>query len=703
MIRIELLRTRVARRILLLFVLGALAPVVLLGVYAFSTVRQQLRDQGFDRLQQLSKSAGMSIMERLKHAEADLDLVVADEQLRALATSDAMLGDVSSRPLRGLERIVVTPFAEAPDADAPFRELREPERAHLEGGQALLRVRPTPEGGASLWLVKLVDRARPGGELIWARLRQDYLWDQAPDYVDLPSIGGFCVLVGVDALHCQGYDTRVSSEMLTGFRTSPTGGRGVFTWSTAGVDHVGAHWELFLRANYQAESWSIVVGEPADAIFQPLQRFTVAFPPVLLFGLLVVTLLANGLVRRTMDPLDKLTRGTARIASQEFDARVDVDRTDEFGELALSFNEMAERLGVQFHQLEASRAIDQAVLSSTRREDVVDALLSRFAQVLSYERLAVLLLGRDRKEATLYWAGGTERGELAMLPTASDLAYLASGDALIAREGEQPSMLLGFTDARPILVLPFKIKGQITGAVMVGRRKPFRDEEIHRARQIVDQAAVALDQVQLVARLEEMSWGTLRALARAIDAKSKWTGGHAERVASLALAIGEEMKLGASDMETLRRGGLLHDIGKIGIPANVLDSSKELSEDERSVMQGHVMIGARILEPVASYADIIPIVLYHHERWDGTGYPRGLAGEDIPLLARVLAVADTYDAMVSARPYRAALTTAGVHDHMVRLSGRHFDPRIVAALTRVLTRMGEITSAPAPALAATHG
>jgi putative nucleotidyltransferase with HDIG domain len=687
--RLELLRTRVARRILVVFVLGALAPVVLLGVYSFRAVTAQLRDQGHDRLQQLSKSAGMSVMERLKHAEGDLDVVMADEALRALPADR----------LRALESVVVTPFDGRPDTLSAPPSFRGPELSHVEAGQTLLRIRAAPDGAASVWLVKLLEPQQPRGALIWGRVREDYLWASVPDYVDLPSIGGFCVLVGVRALHCQGYDATPSSDMLAAFRTSPTGGRGVFSWSSESVDHVGAYWELFLRSNYQSESWSIVVGEPEAAIFLPLRRFTIAFPPVLLFGLVVVTLLANGLVRRTMNPLEKLTAGTARIASQEFDARVDVERGDEFGELAVSFNEMAERLGVQFHQLEASRAIDQAVLSSTRREDVVDALLGRFGQVLSYERLAVLLFGRDRTVATLHWTGtGTDRGQMELRPTPADLAYLASGDTLVARGGEDPSMLLGFTDARPVLVLPLRIKGQITGAVMVGRRRDFGADEVLRARQIVDQAAVALDQVQLVAQLEEMGWGTLMALARAIDAKSKWTGGHAERVASMALAIGEEMKLSEPEMHTLRRGGLLHDIGKIGIPATVLDATRELSEDERSVMQGHVMIGARILEPVGSYADIIPIVLYHHERWDGTGYPRGLAGEDIPLLARVLAVADTYDAMASARPYRESLGAAKVHEYIERLAGRSFDPVVVAAFSKVLRRMGEISAAPSASM-----
>jgi putative nucleotidyltransferase with HDIG domain len=664
---------------------------VMLGVYAFTAVTQQLRDQSHDRLQQLSKSAGMSVMERLKHAENDLDLVAADAGLRTVPEGGTALGDVASRPLLAIEKVVVTPFDGRPIAGPP-RAFRQPELVHLAAGQKLLRM--APDGSPALWLVKLLDPSRPRGDLIWVQLREEYLWASASDYVDLPSIGGFCVLVGVRPLHCQGYDGLASTHMLDAYRTSPTGGRGIFTWSSDGEDHVGAFWELFLRSNYQAESWSIVVGEPASLVFEPLRSFAAAFPPVLLFGLVVVTLLANGLVRRTMDPLDKLTKGTAAIAAKDFDARVDVQRPDEFGQLAASFNEMAERLGVQFHQLEASRAIDQAVLSSTRREDVVDALLGGFGHVLAYERLAVLLFGRDQTVATLRWTGpGAERGETPVRPTEADLVYLSSGDALIVREGEQPSMLVGFTTARPILVLPLRIKGQITGAVMVARRRDFDEEEILRARQIVDQAAVALDQVQLVAQLEEMNWGTLRALARAIDAESRWTAGHAERVVNVALAIGEEMALSDAQLSTLRRGGLLHDIGKIGIPATVLDATRVLTEDERSVMQGHVMIGARILEPVAAYADIIPIVLYHHEKWDGSGYPRGLAGEEIPLLARVLAVADSYDAMVSARPYRVALSADRVHEQIEQGSGRNFDPAVVAAFTRVLRRAGSIPSA----------
>src|SRR5687767_1135818 len=117
---------------------------------------------------------------------------------------------------------------------------------------------------------------------------------------------------------------------------------------------------------------------------------------------------------------------------------------------------------------------------------------------------------------------------------------------------------------------------------MLARRAGFEADEILRGRQIVDQAVVALDQVQMVAQLEEMNWGTLRALARAIDAKSRWTAGHSERVTQVAMAIGREMGLSGIDLDTIRRGGMLHDIGKIGIPAGVLDSPAPLTEDERS-------------------------------------------------------------------------------------------------------------------------
>ena len=157
----------------------------------------------------------------------------------------------------------------------------------------------------------------------------------------------------------------------------------------------------------------------------------------------------------------------------------------------------------------------------------------------------------------------------------------------------------------------------------------------------------------LIRDLKELNTGTLLALARAVDAKSRWTAGHSVRVAQMAADIGAVMGLPKQDVENLERAGLLHDIGKIGVPAVLLDKNGKLSHEEYETIKTHPALGARILAPIKVYSGIIPVVEQHHERYEGGGYPHGIAGEQIDLSARIVAVADAFDAMVSDRPYRS--------------------------------------------------
>ena len=182
--------------------------------------------------------------------------------------------------------------------------------------------------------------------------------------------------------------------------------------------------------------------------------------------------------------------------------------------------------------------------------------------------------------------------------------------------------------------------------------------------------AMAGDLQRQFEQLHALSVGTLEALARTIDAKSPWTAGHSTRVAEVALAVARAMHFDAPALERIRRGALLHDIGKIGISADILDSPAPLTDEQMAIVREHPALGARILEPLPHCADILPMVLQHHERFDGGGYPAGLAGTGIALDARVLAVADVYDAITSDRPYRRGLPP---RDAAVRISegGRH--------------------------------
>ena len=188
----------------------------------------------------------------------------------------------------------------------------------------------------------------------------------------------------------------------------------------------------------------------------------------------------------------------------------------------------------------------------------------------------------------------------------------------------------------------------------------------------------------LVKELQDFSWSTITTLARTIDAKSPWTAGHSERVSQMSVAIACVMGLPEAELERLYRGGLLHDIGKIGVPASILDKKGRLTDEEMAVMRSHVTVGARILEPLTALEDVLPIVLYHHERWDGKGYEAGLAGTDIPRLARIVCVADTYDAMRSDRPYRTGRSPDETLEEIAMCSGSQFDPEVVEAFVEYM-------------------
>ena len=195
---------------------------------------------------------------------------------------------------------------------------------------------------------------------------------------------------------------------------------------------------------------------------------------------------------------------------------------------------------------------------------------------------------------------------------------------------------------------------------------------------------------RLIAALERGYLDTIRSLASAIDAKDPYTRGHADRVAALAVEIGRELRLGADVLAALEYAGVLHDIGKIGIPDEILAKRSPLTPDEMALVRDHPRIGAEIVAGVEFLRAAVPAVRGHHERWDGGGYPDGLAGEAIPLVARVVNAADTWDACTSDRPYQAAFDAPGAEAILAALRGTQIDPAVHDALLAVLRRRGEL-------------
>lgn len=206
---------------------------------------------------------------------------------------------------------------------------------------------------------------------------------------------------------------------------------------------------------------------------------------------------------------------------------------------------------------------------------------------------------------------------------------------------------------------------------------------------ITNQAAVAIDNAKMYKRLEETFWSTIRSLAEAIDAKDSYTRGHSDRVADYAEALARKLDLEEDMLSAVRCAGYLHDTGKIGIPDAILLKPGKLTDDEYTQIMNHPILSHKIIEPVEFPFEVKPLVRHHHERIDGSGYPDGLTGEEIPLGARIIGIADAYEAMTSDRPYRKALSRAAAVEELQRCSGTQFDSELVDAFLLVVDELGQ--------------
>jgi HD-GYP domain-containing protein (c-di-GMP phosphodiesterase class II) len=194
-----------------------------------------------------------------------------------------------------------------------------------------------------------------------------------------------------------------------------------------------------------------------------------------------------------------------------------------------------------------------------------------------------------------------------------------------------------------------------------------------------DRAATSLENALLYADLENTFRETIQGLALALEAKDAYTHGHSENVTRLCGAAAAAMGLDDPFRATLRQARVLHNMGKIGISSSILNKAGRLTREEYEIIKSHPRVGRRILEHISFLRDVIPIVYHHHEQWNGEGYPEGLGSEEIPLGSRLMAVADTYDAMTSDRAYRVGLSHEAAVNELKRCSGVQFDPECVAA------------------------
>lgn len=236
--------------------------------------------------------------------------------------------------------------------------------------------------------------------------------------------------------------------------------------------------------------------------------------------------------------------------------------------------------------------------------------------------------------------------------------------------------------ARQVVAVPIRRQEEVAGCMFAlnSRGGAFTPAEMKLLTRIAEESAVYLENAMLFQDVSSLLMGVLHAMTAAIDAKDSYTRGHSLRVARLAQLLGQQVSLDAAGGQRLYIAGLLHDVGKIGIPESILHKAGRLSQEEFEVMKRHPTIGARILADIRQVQDILPAVLHHHERYDGRGYPDGLAGTDIPLNARIIGLVDALDAMTSDRVYRRGLPLQVALSEIRRCAGTHFDPRLCEAL-----------------------
>ncbi|MHB8882780.1 MAG: HD domain-containing phosphohydrolase [Thermodesulfovibrionales bacterium] len=246
-------------------------------------------------------------------------------------------------------------------------------------------------------------------------------------------------------------------------------------------------------------------------------------------------------------------------------------------------------------------------------------------------------------------------------------------------------------DTRNMICVPVRTKDRMLGVLQAinKREGSFSDDDRDVLTALANQVATAIENANLYNELKETFYGTAQALAETIEKRDPYTGGHTQRVMLYSIEIGKMMGLPEKELEDLKLAAILHDIGKIGVRDSILLKNDRLDKEECLLMNRHTEYGSEILEHVKKLKHMIPGVRSHHEKYDGTGYPDKLKGEDIPFIARIIAVADTFDAMTTDRPYRKALSTRTAIEELQRFSGIQFDGEAVRNFVNYLNKKEE--------------
>jgi putative nucleotidyltransferase with HDIG domain len=352
-------------------------------------------------------------------------------------------------------------------------------------------------------------------------------------------------------------------------------------------------------------------------------------------------------------------------------------------------------------QLMALLRAGHHLVSIESEEELLHSILNDAVHVLDAQRGAIVLAEGPDNDLKLK-ALATGRGENSSrfnFSKALAKRCFNQGQSILCSSVEEDEELSGAVSIADgamasVLCVLLRTPRKHLGVIHLDRsywQKPFTEDDLHLADALAAHVSAGIECAQLLRRQRELFLQTISALASAIEMRDAYTGGHTARVTAYSLLMGEKLGLSPKEMEDLRTGGPLHDIGKIGIDDAILRKPDKLTDIEFDIMKSHTTLGDDILKAIPEMKEIRPIVRSHHERWDGRGYPDMLAGEAIPLLARVVAVADSFDAMTTRRPYNTnhVKTPEQAFVEVERCRGTQFDPQCADAFLAVKEKVLE--------------
>lgn len=373
------------------------------------------------------------------------------------------------------------------------------------------------------------------------------------------------------------------------------------------------------------------------------------------------------------------------------------DLTQATSTLSQLKNAVTTQMQTRDRQIGALVGVGSVINSSVGLKRVLSEVMDRLIALVSAER-GFLMLREPNGELLVQTARGMDQMELneEEFAISKTIVYRVAetGEAILttnAQEDPRFGQQLSVAAFRllSILCVPLKIKDSLIGVIYVDNRAHtgmFQQSDLDLISAFANQAAVAIDNARLFDDLQESNeelqiayQATLEGWVRALDMRDKETEGHTKRVTALTQRLAKSMGVSEDDIVHITRGALLHDIGKMAIPDGILLKPGSLTPEERTIIQKHPVYANEMLKPIKFLHPALDIPYCHHEKWDGSGYPRGLKGEDIPFAARIFCVIDVWDALVSDRPYRKGMEPAEIRKHIQEESGTHFDPNVVDA------------------------